>query len=269
MSYQKIHSIEALKKLQEAFYQGIFDPNSHTIQNASTYITSTEALLESERLSIYRGSILGGMTDALIQIYPVCVKLVGEKYFTHMVAGYLKNTPSNSPDIGHYGEYLPRYIANFAPAKKIVYLSDVAQLEWLWHKAFNAGNDQPNSNYCRPLAALQNIEEHQLPAIKFCPVCPAHLLSSHYPIHKIWQVNQAEYTGDLSVDLDEGHVNLILWRDTELGMRIDKLSEDEKIFIHAVLKNASFGELAELNYNESLDKIVQRCIQKGLIIGFT
>ena len=265
---KKIHSIEDLKHLQETFYDGIFDPSADNIKQASTYILNTEQLLEADRLSIYRGSILGGITTALTNIFPVCVKLVGEKYFTHMVAGYLKNYPSNSPDIGNYGEYLPAYIADFKPAKTLMYLADVAQLEWLWHKAFNASNDHSSLQHYQPLTELQNIQEHELPSIIFWPVSSANLLSSPYPIQQIWQVNQADYHGDLSVNLDDGGVNLVIWRNADLGMRIDELSDDEMTFIAAVLKNASFGDIAELNFSQSLDVVVQRCIQAGLIIGF-
>jgi len=265
---KKVHSIEDLKQLQEAFYDGIFDPNENNINHASAYILNTAQLLEADRLSIYRGSILGGITAALINIYPVCVKLVGEKYFTHMVAGYLKNHPSNSPDIGHYGEYLPTYIADFEPVKALTYLADVAQLEWLWHKAFNASNDSFTSQNCKPLTELQNIQAHELPSIEFCPVSSAHLLSSPYPVHKIWQTNQADFNGESSVNLDDGDVNLVIWRNTELAMRIDEISEDETTFLSAVLNNASFGDIAELTFSQSLDLIVQRCIQTGIIIGF-
>ena len=265
---KKVHAIEDLKQLQEAFYAGIFDPSLTNIEHASAYILNTEQLLEADRLSIYRGSILGGITTALTNIYPVCVKLVGEKYFIHMVAGYLKNYPSHSPDIGNYGEYLPAYIAEFEPVKTLTYLADVAQLEWLWHKAFNASNDHATTENYQPLTALQNIQEHALPSIKFCPVSSAYLLSSPYPIHHIWRVNQADYNGDISVNLDDGNVSLVVWRNAALGMCIDELSDDETTFITAVLKNASFGDIAELSFTQGLDVIVQRCIQAGLIIGF-
>lgn len=268
MATKKVHSIADLKQLQEAFYAGIFEPNENNIKHASAYILNTAQLLEADRLSIYRGSILGGITTALMNIYPVCVKLVGENYFTHMVAGYLKKHPSNSPDIGHYGEYLPSYIADFEPVKTLTYLADVAQLEWLWHKAFNASNDRVTSQNCQPLTELQNIPAHKLPSIKFCPVSSAQLLSSPYPIQKIWQINQADHQGDLSVNLDDGGVNLVIWRNADLGMRIDALSEDETRFIAAVLNKASFGDIAELSFSQGLDEMVQRCIQTGLIIGF-
>ena len=263
----KVDNIEALKQLQETFYKGIFDPSKDNIHDASNYILNTKNLLEAERLSIYRDSILGGISTALTHIYPVCVKLVGEKYFTHMVAGYLKNTPSNSPDIGHYGEHLSSYIANFEPAKSLTYLADVAQLEWLWHKAFNAPNDDIFLNQYRPLSALETVNTHDLPTIKFHPSHAVFLMSSPYPIQKIWQVNQIDYEGDETVNLNEGRVNLIIWRDADLNMRIDNISEDETTLLSAVLQQATFGDIAELHFSSELDVIVQRCIQAGFIIG--
>jgi len=269
MPFNQVQSLSDLKKLQETFYDAIFDPSSNNIKQASTYIIGTEKISEAQRLSIYRDSILGGITAALTHIYPVCVKLLGEKYFTHMVAGYLKKFPSESPDIGNYGEHLPAYIAEFKPAKELVYLSDVAQLEWLWHKAFNAPSGLSSSPEQKPLSELQNISEQNLPLVKFCSVSSANLLTSLYPIQRIWQVNQHDFQGDHSVSLDEGGVSLVIWRCADFGMRIDELNEDETKFLSAVLNCASFGQIAEIDFNQGLDEIVQRCIQTGLVIGFT
>jgi len=268
MEHQTVQSLSELKQLQTAFYNAIFDPKNENITQASNYIIGTTEINEAERLSIYRDSILGGITTALTHIYPVCVKLVGEKYFTHMVAGYLKNIPSTSPDIGNYGEHLPAYIADFKPARELVYLADVAHLEWLWHKAFNAADDNLSRRGIQPLTALQNIAEQDLPAIKFCAVNSAFLIQSPYPIQRIWQVNQNDYQEAHSVHLDEGGISLVIWRSADFGMRIDELNEDETRFISAVLNSASFGDIAELEFTQALDVIVQRCIQTGLIIGF-
>ena len=45
-------------------------------------------------------------------------------------------------------------------------------------------------------------------------------------------------------------------------------NDDEFTLIAAALNKASFGDLAELNFSQGLDVVVQRCIQAGLIIGF-
>jgi len=281
-----LEKLQALKKLQDDFYQAIFHPNEETIKQASTYIVGTDALTEEDRLSIYRDSILGGITAGLTGIFPVCVKLVGEKYFTHMVAGYLKEYPSGSPDLGNYGEHLPTYIAQFKPAKALVYLSDVAKLEWAWHQAFNAPDEhdltvdsasselevesalKPVSKL-KPLSELDHVAEDSFPDIRFKVVSSASLISSDYPVHHIWQVNQNDYEGGQSVSLDEGQAKLLVWRSADYGMRVDALNENEYRFIEGLLEGKTFGYIAEAAYPQALGEILQRCIQMGLIQSFS
>jgi len=282
----QVDSLQSLKQLQDDFYQAIFHPDKETIRQASTYIVGTDTLTQADRLTIYRDSILGGITAGLTGIYPVCVKLVGEKYFTHMVAGYLKEYPSGSPDLGQYGEYLSAYIAQFKPAKELVYLSDVAKLEWAWHQAFNAPDEDALSvdmtsleseakltfkpvSEIKPISELEHIAEESFPDIIFKVVSSASLICSEYPVHHIWQVNQSDYEGDQSVSLDEGHARLIIWRSADYGMRIDELNENEYQFIEGLFEGKTFSYIAELAYPQALGEILQRCIQMGLIQGFS
>ena len=263
-----------LKELQETFYRAIFDPSPENIAQASLYIKGTKEISSEDRLSIYRDSILGGITTGLSNIFPVCVKLVGMKYFTHMVAGYLKQYPSASADLGDYGQYLPAYIADFPPAKELIYLSDVAQLEWQWHKAFNAAlNEELNEDLneklgheIRSISELGEVADYAL--VHLVLDSSATLLRSPYPVHRIWSVNQDDFQGEPSISLDEGAVELVIWRKTDFGMQIDALSEDEYMFLSAVMNKKSLVEISELSLNQAVELVFQRCIQAGLIIGF-
>jgi len=97
----------------------------------------------------------------------------------------------------------------------------------------------------------------------------AGILSSDYPIQRIWQVNQNEYEGDQNIGLDEGCVRLVVWRSIDYEMRVDELSEDEYQFITALVEGKTFGEIAEMAFSQELGEILQRCIQTGLIIEFS
>jgi len=258
-----------LAAFQKAFYEGIFNPTSDSIQLACQTIQSTEAISAKDRLAIYRGSILGGMTTALAGIYPVCEKLVGENYFTNMVAGYLKQYPSGSPDLGNYGEHLSAYIATFEPAKDLVYLADVVQLEWLLHKAFNAPDIKKNKQHTKPVNELAHISEQNHSNIKFSINSSARLLESPYPINRIWEVNQSSFEGYPSVNLDEGDVKLIIWRNSSYDMCIDILTNDEYLFLSAISEDRLFGDIAEMELATSVAELLPRCLQMGLIDGFT
>ena len=272
MGDQKIETLDALKNLQDGFYQAIFDARTETIKQTVSTIIATEALSPADRIHIYRGSILGGITAALTNIYPVCVKLVGEAYFTHMVSAYLKKYPSNSADLGRYGEHLPAYIAEFKPAEALPYFSDVAQLELFWHKAFNAAEDSFSEQSLRPLSALQGLTEEQHSMMEFCLSSSVHLCTSSYPVHRIWHVNQDDYQeayeGEGRVNLNEGGIKLLIWRGDDFSMRVDVLSDDEYQFIAALLQGKRFEDIVEMSFSQPVSDILQRCIQMGLIVGF-
>lgn len=256
-----------LEQLQKAIYDGIFHATPENIERASAYINSTEKLTAEEHLAIYRGSILGKLTIALTQIYPVCVKLVGDEFFDHMVAGYLEKYPSGSPDIGDFGGLLADYIAEFKPAKELVYLPDVARLEWVWHRAFNALNDVDMEGLL-PLTELANLDEEKQGDIRFCLSPSAHIFSSDYPVHRIWEVNQDDYAEDKAVNLDDGGANLLVRRDPDFEMHIDLVSDDEYKFLTAVQEGKPFSTIADMDFNQPVTAIVPRCIQVGWLIGF-
>ncbi|GLQ30024.1 HvfC/BufC N-terminal domain-containing protein [Litoribrevibacter albus] len=263
-------STMSLREMQKAFYEGIFNPNNteNLSELGHTVATTNAPLTAEDRIEIYRDSILGGITEALTSIYPVCVKLVGETYFTHMVAGYLTQYASGSPDLGDYGEHLAQYIADFTPAKELFYMPDVAQLEWHWHKAFNAEESGNAQAIQFTVAELANLSEEQQPFIQFCLSPSASLMSSAYPVHKIWQVNQDDYQGDQMVNLDDGGVRLVIWRSPDYGMRIDVLNDSEHEFLSALYHQQAFGDVAQLPCATDINELLPKFIQMGLIVGF-
>ena len=259
--------VMSLLELQQSFYSAVFDAES--TENTEFYecIKPTVNLTGEQSVNIYKDSILGGLTEALFNIYPVCVKLVGEMFFNHMVEDYLKRYPSDSPDIGDYGSGFSNYIADFEPAKELEYLADLVTLEWSWHRAFNA-SDTLAADICS-IADLSTVAEVDQGSIHFVTTPSATLVRSMFPIQQIWQVNQEDYVGDGIVNLDDGAVCLVVWRNATFGMRIDVLSEQEYEFLQAVIDGKSFSEIATLPCASDLPGILGRCMQTGLIAGFT
>ncbi len=260
-----------LKTWQQDFYQGIFNPTQGNINAACVDVVSTQSLPAKQRLAIYRNSILGGITTALMAIYPVCVKLVGERFFTHMVASYLRDYSSMSPDIGNYGDRLGDYLTHFVAAnekaKELYYLPDVARLEWLWHKAFNsAAVDDLSDNYFL-LSELENITSEEQGRIQFLLQPSIGLLASDYPVEKIWQMNQAESNIE-TIDLDEGKRKLMVLRTAGFDTVIETLTEDEFGFLSALQSGASFAQVANIDFQSSIADVLASSMQRGLLIGF-
>lgn len=266
-------SLEAMKAWQQSFYRAIFNPTVDNVERACVNIIGTDELSARDRLTIYRGSILGGITTALMGIYPVCVKLVGEVYFTQMVADYLRQYPSASPDIGGYGEYLGDYLEKFVvnntSAQELVYLPDTARLEWLWHKVFNAPDINNVLELYRPITELADVAVEDQGSIQFYLAPTVYVMKSKYPVDKIWNMNQQEAQAEAyEVNLDVGWKYLMVRRSPDFDMSIHEISLDEFVFLTALNSNLSFSAIAELEFEASVRDVLTASLKSGLIIGF-
>jgi hypothetical protein len=269
-------AINGIKAWQQDFYRGIFNPTSGNIKQACLDINTTDELSAAERLTIYRDSILGGISSGLMGIYPVCTRLVGETFFIHMVAGYLKKYPSGSADMGDYGEFLADYLDVFLvkvdQQEDLKYLSDVARLEWLWHQAFNAV--EFSIERFTPITELANITPEQQGRIIFKLQPSLGLLSSNYPIDQIWQGNQlAESQQDESdlgaITLDEEYREYAIWRSPDFSMRIERISIAGGLsFLKDVQQGQTFAEIAAKEYLSPVEVLLPHFLQSGLIVGF-
>ncbi|MGK0249152.1 MAG: hypothetical protein ACI910_001889 [Oleispira sp.] len=294
-----VAEVASIKRWQEEFYKGIFNPTDEYIQQACRNIDATEVLSAEDRLGIYRHSILGGISSALMGIYPVCTRLVGDTFFTHMVAGYLRKYPSESADMGDYGEFLADYLETFLVKinqhQGLKYLPDVARLEWLWHQAFNAAelsielpaelSNGLGDEAIIPLSELVRIPVEQQGRIVFKLQPSLGLLSSIYPIHDIWQANQVESDqaewdqkesdkresdDSNTIELKEEHREFAIWRSPDFAMRIETLSiAGELAFMKDIQQGHSFAGIAAKEYSSSVEVLLPHVLQSGLVIGFT
>lgn len=253
-----------LRELQRLLQEAITgdQTRAQSMDAAGLEIESTATMSGSEHLAIYRNAVLGTMLRAMANIYPVCKQLVGEDFFDAMTRFYVRGNPSQSPDLGDYGASFADFISVFEPAAALGYLPDVARLEWAWHTAFHAQNERGLD-----IEALGTVPEYALENIRFSMPASASLLESDYPIHRIWQVNQPDWAGDQSVDLDQGGVRLIIWRQG-YDMRVDPLSPTEWQFLTDIAAGYTLGEMGDEKNAPDIETLLPRCVQRGWIAGF-
>ncbi len=267
-----------LRELQNLFYQAIVPhaqqaspqiaklPVQTSIDQLATQIRSQDNLGFEQGLAAYQGSVMGKLTRALEEIYPVCCRLVGPEFFAAMSRVYVRQHPSRSPDLGDYGSQLPSFLEQFEPAAALPYLPDVARLEWSWHRAFNA-MDQPGLDF----QALGSIPQEQWGQIRFELPHSSVLLASRYPIHRIWQANQPDNAESAQVNLDQAGAQLLIWRD-RLETRIDLPNEADWQLLQAFAAGHPFGEICAqfLDQEPTLDVATRLpvWVQRGWIAGF-
>lgn len=159
------------------------------------------------RLGVYRNNVFTNLREALRTLFPVINKLVGEAFFSYAADDFIRRYPSPAGDLNQFGEQFAEFWSAFAPAAELVYLPDTARLEWLAHQAYHAANAPPFER--QRLVSIPPEAYGELQFV-FNPACA--LLESKYPVHRIWQVNQAGYPGEETVDLSSGGTRLLIQR---------------------------------------------------------
>jgi len=257
-----------LQHIQQLFMQAIFDVAKADLASdeLSEYLIHNAGLSPQQQIAIYRDSVYGSLSSALAQIYPVCKKLVGDEFFDFMVSQYINKHHSISPDLADYGQQMAIFIEAFKPASELVYLSDVAQLEWAWHKAFHAVDyDSLDINQ------LAQVSEVEQPSLVFWLPPGSELISSVYPVDDIWLANQEQNERNEVISLDQGGVKLMVWR-KQYDMRIDTLKDDEWLFLNAIKERRSLANICErfVNHTEmDITALLPGCVQNGWISNFT
>lgn len=237
------------------------------LRNNSSEILNFVLNNSLQNIEIYQSSTFGALQKVLKEIYPVCLKLVGEEFFIAMIEDFIIANPSLSPDIGEYGKSLPDYIANFEPAEHLPYLADVAKLEWAWHQIYDAAD-----NTLIDFDKLSSCYASEGENIQFTLSHNSTLLFSSFPIHRIWEINQDDYAENETVTLqDNQQFYYFIWRN-ELEMRIDLLTQAEWQMLSWSQAGYTLGDIAErietLNYEIDFSEILVKATQCGWFCGF-
>ena len=160
------------------------------------------------RLNIYQNHFRITLIEALAATFPVVKRLVGDAFFAFAVRRFIAGEPPREPRLFAYGGGFPAFLAALPQASGLVYLGDVARLEWALNAAFFADDAVPLA-----AADLTTLPASTLADCRF-PLHPAcALIRSDYPIDRIWRTNQDGAEPDASVDLRAGGVTLLVHRD--------------------------------------------------------
>jgi len=220
------------------------------------------------RLQVYRNNVFAVAQSALGAVYPVVARLVGEDFFRMAAGAYLRLHPSRSGDLHQFGGQLPDFLRDYAPAAGLPYLADVAWLEWAYHHAYHEAQ-RPAFERSR-LAQVPPAEQGRL---RFNLQPSASVVSSAYPILKIWQANQPGATGiDSTIRLDEGGADLlVIQNDLEIEFRI--LGAAERCWLDRLAAGGSLAEAsgAALDQDPSFDlaAALARHLGDGLFVDFS
>lgn len=252
-----------LRHLQQTFCRAIVQPETEL--QFLPYVLQQDQLSSTQRLAIYRNNKDSSILKILQSHYPVCSRLVGDKFFAGMANAYSTQTPSTYPDLNNYGRTFPQFIRDFPSAQSLPYLPEVAKLEWAWLQAFYGSDLFATLDIER----IAKIDTEQAQDIVFQLPANATLLTSPYPIDQIWQVNQPDAGGDETVELNDGGVCLIVWR-KQWQVRIDYLDQTEWQLLQAFNNGLSLAAVCQEASAQAIDvsEYLPKLVNCGWITDF-
>ena len=185
------------------------------------------------RFGIYRGNADANVAKALAATYPVVEKIVGPEFFAGLAREYRSRHPSQHGDLNEYGHAFAGFLAVFPPASEIAYLSDVARLEWLVHRAHYAADPYPFDP-----ARLTSVPPEQQLKLRPRLHSACGMLHSVYPLARIWQVHQDAFDGEFNVDFSQAPSYALVYR-PRFRVEVAQPGDAEAAFLAAALAGAT------------------------------
>lgn len=186
------------------------------------------------RLAVYRNHHRISLAGALAANFPTVVKVIGEEAFQALALSFLTIDPPREPRLAAYGAGFPAFLENDPRSQALVYLGDVARLDWALNTAALADDLPVFTAKC--LAKLEHLE-----ALQLKPHPSLTLLSSLYPLLRIRGVAAGVEEG---ASLMEGGVDLMIWRKDGAPTYI-ALDAPAFHFIRALSNGQTLAEAAE------------------------
>jgi hypothetical protein len=218
----------------------------------------------ADRLDIYRNTFIMGATNALRLSYPAVHRLVGEDFFAGAAAVFIAGNPPQAAYLDHYGAELPGFLEHFPPAAGLVYLPDVARLEWAVSRAINAADRAP-----LVLSWLAALAPQDYGSVRFVPHPSIGLLRVSYPVDVIWRaVLDRDDAALAALDLHPAPIQLLVQR-LPTGVEVIRLGQSEWHFAAALCAEQPLQ--AVLDAVPGLDATAQiaRHLAAGRFVGIT
>jgi hypothetical protein len=209
-------------------------------------------------LRIYRNHMTMTLTEALEATFPVVCRLVDQRFFAYAAHEYIAATPPSRPCLAEFGESFPDFLASFPACRNLVYLADVARLEWAINLALHA----EEARLDRPASISSGSVVRLHPS--------SHLVASQWPIERIWYANQPEGNPNTIIELDSGGARLQVYRRGDRVV-IREVEQSTYAFLSALAQGARVREAIEAGkhsaatFDPTAD--LDFLFEEGLIVG--
>ncbi len=135
------------------------------------------------RIRIYQNNTRSTLTNTLMTVFPVTVRMVDERFFRHVANEFVRLHPPSEPRLVRYGADFPAFLRTLKGLEELPFVSETARLEWAIAEALDAASLPPV-----PIAALSGAGAEAAPDLILQP--SLRMLISHWPVLAIWSAHQ-------------------------------------------------------------------------------
>ena len=234
----------SLRELQLAFTTALLDGACEAL---APWIMD-DGLDAIARINIYRNNLQEVFLKALSLGFPVIQRLVGEDYFRQMGRLFLSRCPSRAGNLHHIGAPFPGFLRDQYDASPYAYLPDIAQLEWACQECLIAPDVAPLDP-----TPLQTMAAGKLAGLRFDlhPAC--RLVSSEFPIVRIWRANQDDRDGTEVIDLRQGGADFVVVRRSDAGIELHRLPPADFALLRCLSHGGTLGDALQVALTVAAD----------------
>ena len=194
----------ALKEIQTAMRTAIvagdFEAADSAVLEASI---DGLGLNPRQRVQIHQNNFRETLTDSFAAFFPAVRIFVGPSFFRAAVKHFFAEFPPKKACLSYSGEQFGDFLRQWSHAESIVYVADLADLEYAIERSQNAA----------ALSALDSLQEtvieDQLADIHIQPF--AFLLQSNWPVVSFWMAANGMIPPE-SIDVHSGGQNALVTR---------------------------------------------------------
>jgi hypothetical protein len=226
----------SLRELQLSFATALLDGSTAAI---APWIRG-DGLDPTARIDIYRNNLHEGLLTALSLGFPVIQRLVGKDYFRQMGRLFLSEYPSRAGNLHHIGAPFAGFLRDEFGTTSYSFLPDIAELEWAYQECLIA----PDVTALDP-TPLQTMASERLAGLRFDlhPACK--LVSSKFPIVRIWRANQDDRDGTEVIDLRDG-ADFVVVRRSDEGVELRRLAAADFALLRSLSRGDPLGDALQV-----------------------
>ena len=245
-----------LRDLQRTFRAAVTGQSDDAL---ASHVRAPRGALAA-RIDVYRTTVQESLADVLATAFPVTQRIVGAAFFRRLAGAFIAAHPPQVPQLSAYGEALPDFVAAFAPARDVPYLSDVARLEWARSDSYFAAD----AAHLDP-ATLQTLAPEDLDTLEFSLHPAARIVPSAFPILTIWEVNRPEVTDVPTVDMSIAQRVLVTRQNDVVPMR--DIGVGDMAFVTALAAGSGLADAADMAMAADANFNLQTALQDHFLGG--